>query len=164
MKVVGLDLSLRATGIADWSGTRTIGSRLRGVERLSELEQVIVDACADADLVVLENYAFSARSAHAHELGELGGVIRLGLWREQIHYVDVAPATLKKFATGKGNADKGAMLAAAIRRFEYQGSDHNQADALMLREMGLAQLGGGTGIAYSDEAIAKVSWPEEARA
>lgn len=39
-------------------------------------------------------------------------------------------------ATGKGGAAKAQVLAEAIRRLDYQGHDHNEADALWLADMG----------------------------
>jgi hypothetical protein len=49
-----------------------------------------------------------------------------------IKYTSIHSATLKKFATGKGNADKGQMLEEARRRFGSHISDHNEADALLM--------------------------------
>lgn len=54
--------------------------------------------------------------------------------RRGINYTSVHSAHLKKFATGKGNADKDRMLAEARRRFGDHISDHNEADALLLME------------------------------
>ena len=39
---------------------------------------------------------------------------------------------IKKFATGKGNANKLAMINAAKLKLGYQGEDDNEADALWL--------------------------------
>ena len=74
----------------------------------------------------------------------------------------MAPATLKRFATGKGNATKDATLAAAIRRFGFEGDDNNAADAWLLRAMGLAAYTGhgGGSAAYQLEALGKVAWPK----
>jgi len=53
----------------------------------------------------------------------------------------VAPGALKRFATGKGSADKTAMVIAARDRLGYQAIDHNEADALWLRQIGMHLLG-----------------------
>lgn len=140
--VVGLDLSLTATGYANDVGAGTLGAAGRkGCARLALLRDLAILECRDADLVVLEGYAFAARNSHAHALGELGGVIRLALHERRVPFVDVPPASLKKYATGKGNANKGEMLAAAIRRLDYDGASDNEADALWLRAMGMDALG-----------------------
>lgn len=54
--------------------------------------------------------------------------------RRGINYTSVHSAHLKKFATGKGNADKDRMLSEARRRFGEYISDHNEADALLMLE------------------------------
>jgi Holliday junction resolvasome RuvABC endonuclease subunit len=152
MRVIGLDLSLTASGVAlEHDETVTLTSKQKGVDRLRELRAAILCLCGDpmylshphhdpADLVVIEGYSFSSRNSHAHGLGELGGVIRLALADARIPYVDVPPASLKKYATGKGNASKGDVLVAAVKRLAYDGSSDNEADALWLREIGVAHI------------------------
>lgn len=57
----------------------------------------------------------------------------LTAWCEQhnIPYQGVPVGTIKKNATGKGNAGKQEMIAAAIKRGHAPGDD-NEADALAL--------------------------------
>lgn len=144
--VIGLDLSLIATGISCGvcGRTETITSRVRGVQRLAEIEEKIVShvtANTRQRIAVIEGYAMGAHNAHAHELGELGGVVRLALHRMGVPMIDVPPATLKKFTTGKGNAGKDEVIAEAIRRFEFPGSSNNEADAWMLARIGETVIG-----------------------
>lgn len=146
--VVGIDLSLTATGIAYADGsTVTISTkRLAGPERLIHVRDA-VRAALDVnewapDLVLVEGYAYG-RPAQAHQMGELGGVVRVALHEEtaefpHMQWAVVPPSKLKKFATGKGTADKTAMVVAARDRLGWTGMDHNQADAIWLRAMGLA--------------------------
>jgi crossover junction endodeoxyribonuclease RuvC len=161
-RVMGLDLSLSASGVADAEGVSTIRSSLIGVDRLADLEARIFEVATGADLVVLEDYAYSAHAAHAHEIGELGGVIRLALHHGEIPFVTIIPSQLKKFATDRGNAKKVEMVIAARERFGYQGTDDNEAEALMLRAMGLLHydLGARASLAYQRAVIAKIAWPE----
>ena len=170
MNVVGLDLSLTATGIATEAGTEVLRTDLRGCERLAWLhEQVILRATGQwagegrADLVVLEDYAYS-RANQAHQIGELHGVIRLALHEAEIPVALVAPTARAKYATGKGNAGKAEVLAAAIRRLGYGGHDDNEADALWLRQMAIDHYGltlpSAPMPAANREALSKVDWPE----
>jgi len=64
-----------------------------------------------------------------------------------VTYAGVHSATLKKHATGKGNAKKPDMLAAARARLGYPGSDDNECDALWLLHYARTELvgTGGTG-------------------
>lgn len=135
-RVVGLDLSLSATGIADVLGVRTLKSRKTGPARLIELRDAVLVSCLAADIVALEGYSMGSHDAHAHALGELSGVVRVALYEKGITYVDIAPSTNKKFATGKGNANKEAMLLAAARKADALGieiTNNNEADAFWLR-------------------------------
>ncbi|MBL8419793.1 MAG: hypothetical protein JNK92_04075 [Dechloromonas sp.] len=67
----------------------------------------------------------------AHAYGGFMG--HLTAWCEQhnIPYQGVPVGTIKKHATGKGNAGKDEMIAAAIKRSHAPGDD-NEADALAL--------------------------------
>ena len=166
MQVTALDLSLSATGVAHNAGTAERAftlrpPRLRGVERLEWIMRRIVKETHAKDLVVIENYAF-ARPNQAHQIGELGGVIRLALYTRKIQYVEIAPSALKKYATGKGNAPKEAVLSAAFQRLSYSGYDHNESDALWLLAMALDHYGldGAAQVPkVNREALAKVGWP-----
>lgn len=146
--VVGLDLSLTASGFATETRRGTLRSKHRGVERLVDLRRQLIDTLdggldGPPRLVVLEGYSMGTQrqASHAHALGELGGVIRVALWERNIAFVEVPPASLKLAATGRGNARKEEVLAAAIRRLGYEGADNNEADALWLRTMALVRFG-----------------------
>ena len=73
----------------------------------------------------------------AHAYG--GFLATLTSWCEHngIPYSGVPVATIKKHATGKGNADKAAMVAA-IRVLGFQPEDDNETDALALLGWALA--------------------------
>ncbi|SFN66904.1 hypothetical protein [Mycetocola miduiensis] len=150
--VVGLDLSLTGTGVAviGEDGIRTSLVTSKGKAdaslqqrsaRLIDLCQQIADLIPEGALVVIEQPAYSQTGGSHHD--------RSGLWWLIVaylhgihHVVEVAPGTVKKFATGKGNAGKDEMLAAAIKR--YPGADvvnNNVADAVHLAAMGARFLG-----------------------
>jgi Holliday junction resolvasome RuvABC endonuclease subunit len=59
--------------------------------------------------------------------------------RHNIELMPVHTATLKKFATGSGKADKDAMIAAARAR-GWTPQDDNEADALWLLEYAKREL------------------------
>lgn len=74
----------------------------------------------------------------AHVYG--GFLAQLTAWCERhgVPYQGVPVGTIKKFATGKGNADKAAMIEAAKRR-GHRPEDDNEADALALLHWAIAQ-------------------------
>ena len=140
-------------------------SKLKGMARLAEICDDIVQPSRDIDLVVLEGYSFGAKGNAVFQLGELGGCVRLDLWRHGLPYVEVPPSVLKKFATGKGNVGKDEVLAAAIRKYGFEGSNNNEADAWILYKMGMARYDEETRSSvaatdYQREALAKVDWPD----
>lgn len=161
MRVIGLDLSLTSTGVALPDGSvRRITVKAVGVERLVRIADA-VRRLAVADLAVIEGYAFGRQNQAAH-LGELGGVIRVSLFGLGVPYVEVPPALLKKFATGKGNASKEDMLVAAVKRLGYDGASNDEADALWLRAAALDAYGLPVAEMPRDQraVLGKVDWPE----
>lgn len=165
--VLALDASLTSTGWAKWHsgtdiryGTLKSGSR-RGVERLVWIRDEVLRLASNAALVIIEGYAY-ARANQAHQIGELGGVLRVALDELNENVVVVSPMARAKYATGKGNAKKELVLVSAVRRLDYSGSSNDEADALWILQMALGHYGlpGAVEVpAAHQEALKKVSWP-----
>lgn len=167
MRVLALDVSLTCSGWAsrlDCYGTIEPG-RLRGAERLAHLADWTAENGRRAHLAAIEQYAFSSRTAHAHALGEAGGVVRLELHRAGVPFVEVAPALVKLYAAGKGNASKEAVLVSAVRRLGYEGENNNEADALWLLALVLDAVGEPivTVPAQHRKAVASIRLPKNVR-
>lgn len=167
-RVVGLDLSITATGVALWDGTtHTItAAKWGGDWRLVNIRKTVLHHLLTprAALAVIEDLP-----THAHGAGVTGmvhGVVRELLLDNGVPYVLVPPATLKKYATGKGNATKADMRMALYQRAGLDLRDDNQADAWWLRMMGLDWLGHATVILpkAQRDALLKVDWPKAERA
>jgi crossover junction endodeoxyribonuclease RuvC len=169
---VGLDLSLASTGIARIVGEQITASRivprkLTGHDRLSYILDAIEDHVEDNPaLIAVEGPSFGsaagARQAGHHERGGLWWLVTHALWLDRRPTAVVPPATLKRYATGKGNATKDAVLAAAIRRYQQVSFDGNdQADALILAAMGADHLGHpiATMPTAHRTALTAVQWP-----
>lgn len=148
MNVVGLDLSLTCTGVADDDGiTHTVTVTPATdysdplVARCIRIRQQVIDLTpTHLDLVVIEDLV--ARSQAAATLGVLHGVVRQWLWVSGVTVLLVPPATLKKYATGKGNANKDAVRDAARDRGGLPaGVTSDECDAWWLRQIGLALAG-----------------------
>ena len=97
-----------------------------------------VEAAAGLDAVFFEEVRRHAGVDAAHAYG--GFLAHLTAWCEHhgIPYQGVPVGTIKKHATGRGNADKAAMLAA-MRARGYAVTDDNEADALALLHWALAR-------------------------
>lgn len=168
--VLGLDLSLTATGLSDGQRTwlvKSTGHRgdtlaIRST-RLSHLRTAVLEQAQGADLVVVEGPSHGqARQGGQHD--------RAGLWWHVVGALldtgtpvaEVPPATLKRYATGKGNAGKGAVIEATTRRYPQvlTDGDDNRCDALWLAVMGLDHLTGSSTVPEAHRAaLSAVVWP-----
>jgi len=128
------DLSVRRDESA---GMRLV--RLRG--KLGELQRDV-----GVDLVVFE----AARHASARMGGavvvqaELQSVIKVWCHDVGLDYRGYSPSEVKKHATGKGNADKKAVIAVARKRWPglSREVDDNEVDARWLLDLAVRDLGG----------------------
>lgn len=145
--IMGIDPSLTSTGFSGCGLSGTLTSKETGVCRLDDLAtqlgNLIVTCPSDVG-VVIEGYSFASRNSQAHSTGELGGVLRLTLFRMGVPFVEAPPTTRAKFATGRGNASKSEVISAVSARtgivWSGKGAD-DMADAYILEEMGLAAQG-----------------------
>ena len=81
----------------------------------------------------------STDAAHIH--GGLLAIMQSECEAKEIPYQGIPVGTIKKAATGKGNADKNQMVAAATLHWPDQNiKDDNQADALWILHAGKETL------------------------
>lgn len=98
------------------------------------------------DLVVFEEVSFSRFQQAAEVLNAMTGILMKRCEEKDIPYQGVPVGTLKKFATGKGNCGKEAMLEAAHRflpEIDGAGSpklSHDEADAILLARYAVENL------------------------
>jgi Holliday junction resolvasome RuvABC endonuclease subunit len=151
-RVIGLDLAAESTGVALPDGTTfTIKApRAKGKKRTLADDLARLDHIADyiaavlthpADLIVIEDYAAGIRSAAAHRLAEVGGVVRLACHRAGVPIALVNNMHLKIYATGTTKAEKGDMRMAAYKRAGVEFANDDECDGWWLRAMGLDHLG-----------------------
>jgi Holliday junction resolvasome RuvABC endonuclease subunit len=135
VSVVGLDPSSTATGICAAGITLTVTAKGDLLTRARAMRDEVRHWCTPTpDLVVIEaigtrhvQTAIAIATVHALVLDQL----------DNIPVQMVAPAVLKRWATGNGNANKDAMFIAAIRA----GSScetNDEADAWWLYALGEA--------------------------
>lgn len=152
-RVVGLDLSLTATGVAAIEGGLTARASVlsapkkwNGPSRMQKLLELARPWWQGSDLVAVEGPAYDQmKGSGHHETAGYWWAIYLELWRSGIPVVVVTPTCVKKYALGVGggpNATKDKVLVAAVRRFpEVDVDNNNAADALWLAAMGADHLG-----------------------
>jgi hypothetical protein len=77
-------------------------------ETIADWAMDIVMGCTH---VALEGYAYSA-SGRVFHIAENTGILKYKLYQLGVPLTVIPPTEVKKYATGKGNADKNAMYAA----------------------------------------------------
>jgi len=147
LTVTAFDLSLTSPAVASIDAAGTLRAQCgstknrRGPERLVTIRDWVMFNTAGADAVTIEDLPHGLRNAAAGALGEMHGVVKVALWEAGIPFTLIPPANLKKYATGKGNADKLAMMSAACHRLGYDGSSSDEVDALWMVHMTLDHHG-----------------------
>lgn len=91
--------------------------------------------------IVFEEVHRHAGTAAAHVYGGLLGKVQEWCADNGVDHEGVGVGTIKKFATGKGNAKKEQMVEA-VRSWGYETDDDNEADAIALFRLKAIELGG----------------------
>ena len=131
---------LITSGTVSFRPSRYDGGGIRFVRFRSWLDQLTADGAPPA-AVYFEEVRRHAATDAAHIYG--GFLACLAAWCEEhrIAYQGVPVGTIKRFATGKGNADKQAMIAAAWSR-GFAPADDNEADAIAILLWAIETHGG----------------------
>ncbi len=149
--VMGVDPSLTCTGVVvlgdDGSlivsdrvtstpAGRNVSSRMRrcqslfsGVMRSAEKFK--------PEVVCIEAYALGANMPGVADRVELGALLRFSLIAAGFKLIEVAPTTLKKWATGAGKGGKTPVIAALTKRYGIEFASDDEYDAYALARMGL---------------------------
>jgi crossover junction endodeoxyribonuclease RuvC len=142
LPIAGVDPSLTRTAICTGDasghkitiiGTKAVGNGIAArFDRYGELIKGTIAGIGAAKFVFLEAYSFGSQGRSIVTLGEYGGALRKTLLVRGLEVVEVAPAALKKFVTGKGNAGKPEFIMASVKRWgvEFKGEDEYFAHGL----------------------------------
>jgi len=145
---VGLDPSINATGVvvlndcAEIFEQRTFsinnadkffeGSLIKYEEEISFLHKIL-----NLGSVYIEGPSYQSAGQAILQMGAIHFLTRVYLYRKNINYRVIAPGTLKKFVTGKGNSKKDLMLLKTYKKWGVEFSDNNICDAYGLARMAL---------------------------
>lgn len=152
MNIVGLDLATKTgwacrkdgittSGLIEFKSGRFEGGGMRFLKFQSWLEEFI--PLVKPDVVFFEEIRRHMSTDAAHVHGGLLAVLTSTLEKfdPKIPYQGLPVGTIKKHATGKGNAGKPLMVSSAKQKWPDQNIiDDNVADALWIMSLGLQTL------------------------
>ena len=95
--------------------TKTI-TRLRNFRQI--LDEVVDERKVQPIASAMEGYAYGAKQG-AHQLGEVGGLVRLHLSDQERPLRIHDPLSIKMWATGRGDAEKSDVIQAAVEQFKF---------------------------------------------
>lgn len=178
-RAVGIDLSLTGTGLAAVTTTSTglildvltvkssghNGDTLRQRrERIYQIAARVAQFAADADVVVLEAPAYSKNVGSMWDRAGLWWSVVDLLMLDSVFAATASPTVVKKFAAGKGNADKTAVAGGLVRLWgeRCNASNDNEYDALTMATMGAQRLGMPEvpTRAHHEATLASVAWDQ----
>lgn len=128
----GWAVSHSVYGVWDLTAKRDESAGMRLIRLRSKLMEVI--ELEKINLVVFERPGGFHKGAMIVQ-SELQGQIKVVCEDLTIPYRAYSSQEIKKFATGKGNAGKPVMIAAAKSKLGYTGNNDNEADALWILEL-----------------------------
>lgn len=150
MNILALDLGTKCgwatkeeSGVWDLKPktTESAGERYRKFRYHLE-RRLISPWIVPFDYVVYEEVHSHAGVDAAHVFGGLQAILQCICLENKIEYRGVGVGTIKKHATGKGNAKKDDMICAAALQFKnIDIIDDNHADALWLLDLAIVQSG-----------------------
>lgn len=153
MNVLGIDASLNGTGLCLSLAVPGIKKReyrtglckfQSGGDPFRKWKEIVSKVLAfsdEAQLILIEDYAYGAHSSSTTVLAELGGIIRWELRKQGREFTIVSSSVIKKFLTGKGSGPKNVLLKDVYRLYRMNFDDDNLADSFALAKVGEAYLG-----------------------
>lgn len=147
-RVAGLDISLTGTGVATLAGTIRVPTKGRRkdtiLERHNRMKHIttrVLEEVGTVDLACIEGpVGFATPGGSTWDRGGLWWRIVGALLERDIPVAIISPTARAKYATGSGASRKTAVLEAARSRYGAILDSDDEADALILRAMGLHWL------------------------
>lgn len=162
MRFVGIDPSTK-TGIViiDRNGelldSMEITAKGPDPTRMMDIIADTIDQLEQGDLVAIEGFGFASQSGFL--LGGIGWGMRMEMAKEGIGYIEAAPAALKKFAGGKGNAKKDELSVHIFKQWGFEHPSDNVRDAYVLAQIARAARMGTAQHKYQRDVIETILNP-----
>ncbi len=127
--ILGWAISNTEYGIWDLKTRKDESMGMKLIRLKSKLNEI--HSLEKIDIVVYERPGGFHTNSIIHQ-SKLIAVIETWCEENRIEYRAYSSTEIKKFATGKGNANKEKMIEYAKSKLGYLGNDDNEADALWL--------------------------------
>lgn len=153
---VGIDASLTATAVSFGDGGtfvvppapaegKLMHDRYQRYRRYVASIVKSITGSAHGGIVCLEGFSFNS-SAAAVPICEFGTHLRQALLdldenQGRFRVVEVSPSEVKKFATGKGNANKIQVVTAVVKRWGVEFGTDDEYDAYVLARIAMCLMG-----------------------
>ena len=146
MNILALDQATKtgwcnntASGVWDFKVKRDESGGMRLIRFESKLQEI--HDMTPLDLVVYERVAGRFKGAII-VASELVSVLKVFCEKNNIEYRAFSAGEIKRYATGKGNVNKPAMVAAMQKKYPYiEIIDDNHADAIALYDLANEEYG-----------------------
>ncbi len=129
-----------ASGTVSFRPSRYDGGGMRYLRFKAWLDQ-IANGARGISAVYFEEVRRHAGTDAAHVYGGLLGMLTAWCEEHLVGYQGVPVGTIKRFITGKGNADKAAVIAA-VQAKGFTPADDNEADAIAILLWAIETRGG----------------------
>ncbi len=144
MKILAIDqasncgwaISKDIFGCWDLTTRKDESSGMKMIRFRSKLKEIV--QAEGIELIIYERVAGFHKSAIIHA-SKMVAIIETFCEENKIAYAAYSATEIKKFATGKGNANKEAMITAAAKLYAYTGNNDNEADALHILHLAKSQ-------------------------
>lgn len=117
--------------------------KLRGPERLAYVAEQVLDTILPwgPKLVAIEGYSMCS-SGRWFDLGEIGGLLKVELYRKHIPFIVVPPSVLKCFVANNGLAKKETIMRCMEDIYGIKTKNDDLADAAGLARLAYVYLTG----------------------
>ena len=149
----GIDISLTSTAMVSVSSScevidaiTNLGYSIPSNSEMTEyltrsniIKNGVLSFIKSCDVVFIEGYSYASSGKSITQISELVGHIKHSILSEVKKDVKIAfipPTSLKKFATGRGNAKKIDMILSSTKK-GFETNDDNLADAFHLARMAM---------------------------
>lgn len=108
------------------------------IQRFSDLALSVVSELEWGDKIVIEGFSYGSKGKGVSTQYGIGWIIRFMMYDCGYDYIEVSPATVKKFATGKGNVKKENMVLPIFKRWGFENESDNIRDAYVMAQIARA--------------------------